>query len=162
MPPSFRNFAAMKQLTNLIRRYPLSTILVILIWVLCLLPWIPETPLSDVSLIDKWTHLVMYGTLTAVIWWEGKIFSPQKSSEAKGSTNVGLNEKTSIKTRNAKRWYLLAFLGPVAMGGLVELAQAYCTAGHRSGEWLDFAANSLGVVLGTLIGILLAAFHARR
>jgi hypothetical protein len=49
----------MKQLTTLIRHYPLSTTLIILIWILCLTPWIPETPLDDVSLIDKWTHLVM-------------------------------------------------------------------------------------------------------
>ena len=59
----FRNFVAMKQLTTLIRQYPLSTTLIILIWILCLTPWIPETPLDDVSLIDKWTHLVMYGVL---------------------------------------------------------------------------------------------------
>ena len=126
-----RNFVAMKQLTTLIRQYPLSTTLIILIWILCLTPWIPETPLDDVSLIDKWTHLVMYGVLTATIWWEGR---------------------HRRNTKNAKRWYLLAFLGPVAMGGLVELAQAYLTAGHRSGDWLDFAANSLGVCLGTVVG----------
>jgi hypothetical protein len=41
------------------------------------------------------------------------------------------------------------------MGGLVELAQAYCTGGRRSGEWLDFLANSLGVCLGVLIGLFL-------
>lgn len=73
----------------------------------------------------------MYGVLTATIWWEGR---------------------HRRNTKNAKRWYLLAFLGPVAMGGLVELAQAYLTAGHRSGDWLDFVANSLGVCLGTIVG----------
>lgn len=127
------------------RRYPLTTLLVVVIWVICLVPWIPETPLSHVSLIDKWTHLVMYGTLTTTIWWEY------------------LRQHQSLDTR---RLLLLAFIAPVIMGGLVELAQTYCTGGHRSGEWLDFAANSLGVVLGTGIGIAMSICfrkcHARQ
>ena len=44
-----------------IRNYPLSSLLIVVIWVVCLIP-IPETPLSDVNLIDKWTHFVMYGS----------------------------------------------------------------------------------------------------
>jgi len=56
----------------------------------------------------------------------------------------------------------LAFLAPVAMGGMVELAQAYCTAGHRSGDWLDFLANSLGVVLGTFLGLILMGIKNRK
>ena len=126
---------------NLIARYPLSAALIVAIWVMCLTPWIPETPLNDVSLIDKWTHLVMYGTLTAVIWWEYLRQHPQPES---------------------RRLLLLAFLAPVAMGGMVELAQAYCTAGHRSGDWLDFLANSLGVVLGTLLGLILMGIKNRK
>lgn len=126
---------------NLIARYPLSAALIVAIWVMCLTPWIPETPLNDVSLIDKWTHLVMYGTLTAVIWWEYLRQHPQPES---------------------RRLLLLAFLAPIAMGGMVELAQAYCTAGHRSGDWLDFLANSLGVVLGTLIGLILMGIKNRK
>ena len=126
---------------NLIARYPLSAALIVVIWVMCLTPWIPETPLNDVSLIDKWTHLVMYGTLTAVIWWEYLRQHPQPES---------------------RRLLLLAFLAPVAMGGMVELAQAYCTAGHRSGDWLDFLANSLGVVLGTFLGLILMGIKNRK
>lgn len=126
---------------NLIARYPLSAALIVAIWVMCLTPWIPETPLNDVSLIDKWTHLVMYGTLTAVIWWEYLRQHPQPES---------------------RRLLLLAFLAPVAMGGMVELAQAYCTAGHRSGDWLDFLANSLGVVLGTFLGLILLGIKNRK
>lgn len=130
----------MNRILNFAKRYPLTSLLVVVIWVLCLIPTVPETPLSRFSLIDKWTHLVMYGTLVAVIWWE---YTRQHT------------------TNNTRRLFLLAFLAPVAMGGLVELAQAYCTGGRRSGEWFDFVANSVGVVLGTLIGILLAAYRAR-
>ena len=127
------------------RRYPLSVALIVAIWVLCLIPTFPETPLDNFSLIDKWTHLVMYGTLVAVIWWE----------------YLWQHRTKSLGSLNAKRLFLWAFLAPVAMGGLVELAQAYCTAGRRSGDWFDFLANSVGVVFGTLIGILLAAFRAK-
>lgn len=131
----------MQQLLDLLKRYRLSSLLVVAIWVLCLTPWIPDTPLSEVSLIDKWTHLVMYGTLTAVVWWE------YLRQHAK---------------KNAGRLLLLAFLAPLLMGGLIELAQAYCTGGRRSGDWLDFLANSLGVVLGTLVGLLMSRFVGPR
>ncbi|MBR1469334.1 MAG: VanZ family protein [Prevotella sp.] len=130
----------MKRFLNLTKRYPLSVVLIVVIWVLCLIPAFPETPLNEFSMIDKWTHLVMYGTLVAVIWWE---YLRQHN------------------TRNARSLFVWAFLAPVVMGGLVELAQAYCTGGRRSGEWFDFLANSLGVVLGTLIGMLLAAIRAK-
>ena len=130
----------MKIVVDFLKRYPLSTTLIVVIWVLCLIPTVPETPLNSFSLIDKWTHLVMYGTLVVVIWWEYTRQHP---------------------TLKPLRLFLWAFLAPVAMGGLVELAQAYCTGGRRSGEWFDFVANSVGVVLGTLIGILLAAFRAK-
>ena len=124
----------MKYIAGLLKRYPLSTALALVIWVLCLAP-LPETPLDNVRLIDKWTHLVMFGSLTAVIWWE---------------------YLRRHRTLNPARLFLLAFLAPVVMGGLVELAQAHCTGGRRSGEWFDFLADSLGVVLGTCVGVLLA------
>ena len=57
--------------------------------------------------------------------------------------------------------FLLAFLAPIVMSGLIELAQAHLTGGNRSGDWLDFLANSIGVVLGNVIGILLATFRAK-
>lgn len=116
---------------RLLKRYPFSVALTIVIWVLCLIPIFPETPLDGISFIDKWTHLVMYGTFTIVIWWEY------------------LRRHNKL---NPRRLLLFAFVAPILMSGLIELAQAYCTAGYRSGEWLDFAANTFGVVLGTMVG----------
>ena len=40
----------------------------------------------------------------------------------------------------------------------MELLQAHCTT-TRSGEWLDFWADSLGVVLGTLVGLTYQRFR---
>lgn len=61
-----------------------------------------------------------------------------------------------------KKLFLLAFIAPIMMSGLLELLQAYCTGGRRSGEWLDFAANSVGVTLAAIIGIVLLVIAQRR
>jgi hypothetical protein len=47
------------------------------------------------------------------------------------------------------------------MSGLIELAQAYCTGGRRSGEWLDFLANSTGATLMLGVGTLWVWFRAK-
>ena len=119
------------------RKYPLSTLCIILIWVLSLAPFFPETPLDNVAFIDKYTHFVMYGGTCSVMWWE---------------------HLRQCK-KNARRVNLQAFGGwtlvsLIALGGLMELLQAYATT-TRSGEWLDFWADSIGVLLGTLVGLLL-------
>lgn len=90
----------------------------------------PHTPLEHVPFIDKWTHLVMYGGFCSVIWLEY------------------LRRHKTLCWRRLVIWALVA---PVLMSGAVELAQAYCTA-NRSGEWLDLVANSLGVLVGNLLG----------
>ena len=120
----------------MICQYPFTCLLVVVIWVLCLMP-IPETPLSHVSMIDKWTHLVMYGTLCLVVWWEhGRL-----KLRASGSSG-----RTALPT------WVVVWLLPVVMSAVIELAQHYCTGGMRSGEWLDFAANTLGATLVQPIG----------
>lgn len=113
-----------------VSRYPLSSLIVVAIWVVCMIP-VPETPLSHVSFIDKWTHFVMYGTLTSTIWIE---YAYRHNKE----------------TRSSARLFVGGFVLPVIMGGLIELAQAYLTT-CRSGEFFDFICNSLGVLLGTAV-----------
>lgn len=123
---------------NKLRRYPFSCLCIATIWVLCLIP-IPETPLSDVNMIDKWTHLVMYGGLCTVIWME-----------------YTWRHRTGNQTARKKPLFLGAFISPLVMGGLVEVAQATCTGGTRNGDIADWVADAIGVVLGQITGMLLA------
>ena len=120
--------------------YPLSVLCIALIGVLSLTPFFPETPIDDVAFIDKWTHMVMYGGTCSVIWWE---------------------YLRSHRRIDRLRLLLWAVAGMVMLGGLMELMQAYCTT-TRSGEWLDFWADSLGVLVGTAIGLLMNVLHFKR
>ncbi len=120
-------------------KYPFSSILIVIIWILCFCTP-PHTPLDNVKYVDKWTHTAMYLLTCLTIWVE------------------------YLRQHNKTNWrkaILLAWLAPTLMGGLIELLQAYCTGGRRSGEWLDFAANSSGTTIALVIGILLAKFHAK-
>lgn len=117
---------------QIVRKYPLSLLCILLIGVLSLAPYFPETPLDDVAFIDKWTHLVMYGGTCTVIWWEY------------------LRSHSALNSRKL----LFTLVGMILLGGLMELLQAYCTT-TRSGEWLDFWADSIGVLLGYVIGLLM-------
>jgi len=114
------------------RKYPLSLCCLLLIGVLSFAPFFPETPLNRVKFIDKWTHFIMYGGTCSVIWWEY------------------LRQHAAIDYHKLLLW---AVVGMIILGGLVELGQAYLTT-TRSGEWLDFLADSVGVLLGTLVGLL--------
>lgn len=130
----------MKILLNIIRLYPVSCLCIAAIWVLCLIP-IPETPLNDIRLIDKWTHFALYAFLCAVMW-----------------TEYGIRHKTPLCKKAL--FYLIA--APILMGGLIEIAQATCTGGNRSGDLLDWAADAVGVAIGQLIGIPLALIASKR
>lgn len=102
------------------RFYPLSILVVAIVLVLCLMP-IEDPPLKDVRFIDKWTHLLLFGGVCAVFCLELGI-------------NVG------------RQGLWLAPIMATLLGGLVELLQAYLTT-YRSGEWLDFAADTLGALI---------------
>ncbi|MGN0233980.1 MAG: VanZ family protein [Bacteroidaceae bacterium] len=99
--------------------------------ILSLAPF-PEFPAAeDIPLADKWTHMVMYASLTLAIWIQ-YLHSHHKTNWTK--LTIG------------------GILAPAAWGGLMELAQAYLTT-YRSGEWLDFIANCIGVAIATLLGL---------
>lgn len=120
------------ELTKWIRRHPISVILILVIWYLSLFTP-PKTELANVRFIDKWAHLLMYGSLAFVLWMED--WRVRKASPSMPRT-------------------LALYIGPVAMSGLIELAQAYCTT-DRSGDWLDLAANAIGALAGIVLSGML-------
>ena len=120
------------ELTKWIRRHPISVILILVIWYLSLFTP-PKTELANVRFIDKWAHLLMYGSLAFVLWMED--WRVRKASPSMPRA-------------------LALYIGPVAMSGLIELAQAYCTT-DRSGDWLDLAANAIGALAGIVLSGML-------
>ena len=121
------------------RRYPITFLLAFAIVLLSLLP-VPDVRVTvEVPLMDKWAHMVMYGVLTLVIWLE----------------YIRVHRQM-----RGRRLLLMAFLAPIAMGGVLELMQAYLTT-CRSGEWLDFVANSIGAVVGAGCGLLASRLWER-
>ena len=129
-----------KQFSYLLRHYPLSLLCIALVWYLSLVIKVPPTPLDGVAFIDKWTHMIMYGGTCFVIWTEY-----QRCHER----------------MQPRKLFLLAGLAPVLMGGLIELLQAYCTT-NRSGEWLDFWADTVGVTLAAIVALATRRWLQRR
>ena len=50
--------------------------------------------------------------------------------------------------------FIGGILLPALLSGSIELAQSYLTE-HRGGDWLDLAANIIGIVLAALVGYYL-------
>lgn len=113
-----------------IKKYPFSLVVLLLVVYLSFfkpgsirLPWF--------FYFDKVSHFCMYGGVSGVLWLE-YLWNHRK-------------EKIS-----AKRGLIGASLCPVLFSGAIELLQEYMTS-YRGGEWLDLLANSLGVLVATLI-----------
>ena len=116
----------------ILKRYFWATLVTTAIIVLSTIPIPEEAPLSDVPLIDKWVHMLMYAGLTLTIWFD----------------HVARN-KQAISWKH----YLFGFLYATLLGGLMELVQAYLTT-CRSGDWIDFEADAIGAIIGIGLSIL--------
>lgn len=130
----------MRYLCHLLRKYSLTVVLYIIVMYLSFFTP-PKVDLGDVRFIDKWTHIVMYSGTCGVTWIE-----------------YLRNHNYSLQK---VKLFLLAWLLPVVFSGIIELMQEYCTGGRRSGDWIDLAANAVGVSLAAGFGLLLARYRAR-
>lgn len=122
------------------KRYAVSLIMVSAIVVLSLYPLALPEPITDVPFYDKWGHFLMYAVLTLVIWLE----------YAHAHRQPGHALPASLP---AYSWWRLLVCGgvmPALFGGLMELLQATCTT-TRAGEWADFLADAIGVLLGIVL-----------
>ena len=83
--------------------------------------------------LDKVAHVIMYaGFAFACLWGYRKQF-----------VSNGLAYQ--------KRAIFLTILISIAYGGLTEIMQETITVLHRSGDWRDLIADSIGTGLGVLI-----------
>lgn len=121
-----------------LKKYPLSclTLLAVLYLSFFTPPEIPE--LEDIRLIDKWTHMVMYGGLTLMILYE----------HFKQHGMTGMKVRTiKAESLNWRLCRIIAFWFPFILGGIIEILQEYCTNHRRSGDYLDWIADGLGSLL---------------
>lgn len=98
-------------------------------------------PLSQLPPIeggDKLVHWLAFAVLTLVLLWDGK--------------KVGL-----------KSWqmWMLAIIFPMVYGGLIEVLQEQFFF-PRTGEWGDWLADSIGVLVGAIVWWISQKWYARR
>ncbi|MDO4162858.1 MAG: hypothetical protein Q4D56_00520 [Bacteroides sp.] len=124
-----------------IKRYPVSLIIIAtVIYLSFFRP--PSTDLDSVPGIDKVVHICMYLGMSGMLWLEFLRAHRKEEKIPFGHAWIG------------------AFLCPVLFSGAIELLQEYCTT-YRGGDWLDFAANSTGALLASLIGYFLLSKWVR-
>lgn len=113
-----------------LKKYPLSLVVIVaIIYLSFFRP--PTTDLDKIPGIDKVAHICMYLGLSGMLWLEYLL-------KHKGNFN-------------GRHVFVGAVVLPILFSGCVELLQEYCTT-YRGGDWLDFAANSTGVIVAGLIG----------
>jgi VanZ family protein len=108
----------------------LAILWTLLILIACFTP-AKEIPKVNIPLIDKWTHLVLFGVF-AFLWLCAR---PERSA----------------------RWLISLFLISVAFGACIELLQGLLTFLGRSMEFMDAVADAIGGALGIALFSLIAA-----
>ena len=126
----------LQKTVQIAKKYPFSVCCIVLVWILSFYPFPEMESLEDVPLVDKWTHIAMYGGTCGVIWTE--------------------YVRRHLKLDGGKL-FSYAWLLPILMSSTIELLQEYCTT-YRSGEWFDLAANSTGVTIAVVYGLLFFYF----
>lgn len=114
-----------------IKKYPVSLLIILTVIYLSFFKP-PSTDLGTIPNIDKLAHICMYLGMSGMLWLEF-LRAHRKDDSPMWHVWVG------------------AFVCPVLFSGVIELLQEYCTT-YRGGDWLDFAANTTGAVIASLIG----------
>ena len=113
-----------------IKKYPVSLVIILAVIYLSFFKP-PTTDLGTIPNLDKVVHIGMYFGMSGMLWLEF------------------LRAHRRDRTPMWHAW-VGAFVCPVLFSGAVELLQAFCTT-YRGGDWLDFAANTTGAVLASLV-----------
>ncbi|MDR0940350.1 MAG: VanZ family protein [Mediterranea sp.] len=116
---------------RLIKNYPLSILFILTVVYLSLFRP-PKTELDNIPNFDKLVHIGMYFGMSALLWVEFL--------------------RAHRRDQHPPMWHawIGALLCPVLFSGAIELVQQYATS-YRSGDLMDFLANSTGALLATLL-----------
>ena len=98
----------------------------------------PGISLPSITGVDKWVHCLMYAILGIAICWD----------------SIGL------KMRGGLLW-LIALVVPMVYGGIIEIVQELWFA-PRSGEWMDWLADCIGVVVGVVLVMIIKRLYSNR
>ena len=112
-----------------LKKYPLTWIVIAAILYLSFFTP-PQTDMEEIPGIDKLAHICMYGGLCFMLWIEYLRIH---------------------RTIDRRKMLIGGIILPISLSGAIERMQAYCTT-NRGGEWMDFGANTLGVLLAALVG----------
>ncbi len=123
----------MKNKLPKIKKYPLSYACAVFVVALSVMPFDELPDITDVPLMDKWTHMVMYGGLSLIAWCE---------------------HLWHHHYPECRRAMFFAYVCPVMLGVSMELVQ--WPLPYRSAEFLDVIANTTGATLTSICGVLYA------
>lgn len=117
-----------------LRKYPLSILIILtIIYLSFFRP--PSIGLGRIPHMDKIVHILMYFGLSGMLWLEF----------------LRGHQKGKIPFHHA---WLGAFVCPIVFSGIIEILQEQITT-YRGGDWFDLLANTVGVVLASLIAFFL-------
>lgn len=87
---------------------------------------------------DKWIHWLAFMTLTIVLLWD--------------------SHKMGLKTWNM---WVVASVIPVIYGGFIEILQEKFLY-PRTGDWIDWLADCIGVIMGIGLWLIRQKWYERR
>ncbi len=127
----------------------LMVVVYIAISVLSLYPLKDIPQIVNVPFADKWAHCLMYFGVSCCAWIMVAV-----SGGSSRSAGSGRRHRFFWQT-------FFTLILPIVFGGVMEILQASINTG-RSGDIMDFLANSVGVLLALPVGLYVILPTIRR
>lgn len=115
---------------NILKRYPLSLIIIGVILYLSL-AHISSEKLPKVTNLDKIAHFCMYAGFCSILWFEYHI---------------------THKTTKTRSIIWGAIIAPITFSAAIEIAQSTLTK-YRGADWYDLLFNTLGALFAAVLGV---------
>lgn len=128
----FKNTNMISYISSHIRQYKFTIVVAIIITIISLVndSKLPSQGIFGLKHLDKMIHVIMYMSLSYVLYLERNMKKYQ-----------------NIKTHKIPNWLFLVFL--IIMGGVIEIIQPMVS--NRSCDLYDFLSNGVGAIFGYLL-----------